>query len=78
VIIERFARQAAESRPLRAKIRAEWRIPQTAFCILFCGKFIPKSADDLDQSAHLLSETPAEEKPEGLSKRHLPLPGVVN
>ena len=69
---ERFARQAAESRPLRAKIRAEWRIPQTAFCILFCGKFIPKKRPmDLIKAAHLLSETPAEEKPERLKQAHL-------
>jgi len=39
---ERFARQAESLRPMRLEIRAEWGIPENAFCVLFCGKFIPK------------------------------------
>ncbi len=39
---ERFATQAAALRPGRDALREQWGIPQDAFCILFCGKFIPK------------------------------------
>lgn len=39
---ERFARQAWALRPMRQAIRAEWGISEDAFCVLFCGKFIPK------------------------------------
>jgi glycosyltransferase involved in cell wall biosynthesis len=39
---ERFARQAEDLRPERAKIRREWNIPENAFCLLFAGKFIAK------------------------------------
>lgn len=39
---ERFARQAAEARKRRAEIRKQWGIAEGAFCVLFCGKFIPK------------------------------------
>ena len=39
---ERFAMQAAALRPRRAALREQWGIPEDAFCILFCGKFIPK------------------------------------
>lgn len=39
---ERFARQAAEIRDSRFGIRNSWGIPDDSFCILFCGKFIPK------------------------------------
>lgn len=39
---ERFARQAEELRPERARIRREWNIPDNALCLLFAGKFIAK------------------------------------
>src|SRR6266513_4174098 len=39
---ERFAAQAAKLRGQRTEIRREWKIPEEAFCVLFCGKFISK------------------------------------
>ena len=39
---ERFARQAEALRPTRSAIRASWGIPEDAFCVMFCGKFIAK------------------------------------
>jgi glycosyltransferase involved in cell wall biosynthesis len=39
---ERFERQAAELRKSRMNIRRAWGISDEAFCILFCGKLIPK------------------------------------
>lgn len=39
---DRFARQAAEARKQRAEIRKQWGIAEDAFCVMFCGKFIPK------------------------------------
>jgi glycosyltransferase involved in cell wall biosynthesis len=39
---ERFAVQAAALRPRRAALREQWGIPEDAFCVLFCGKFITK------------------------------------
>jgi glycosyltransferase involved in cell wall biosynthesis len=39
---DRFAAQAECLKGQRAKLREEWKIPAAAFCILFCGKFIPK------------------------------------
>lgn len=38
----RFAKQADECRMQNAEIRKQWNIPEDAFCVLFCGKFIPK------------------------------------
>ena len=38
----RFAVQAAALRDRRLEIRKQWSISEDAFCILFCGKFIPK------------------------------------
>ena len=38
----RFAEQAAALRPTRAQIRADWNIPEDAFCFLSVGKFIDK------------------------------------
>jgi len=37
-----FKRQADVFIGGRASIRRSWRIPDDAFCVLFCGKFIPK------------------------------------
>ena len=39
---ERFARQARSLHPRRLELRRRWGIPEDAFCVLFCGKFIPK------------------------------------
>ena len=63
---ERFAMQAAALRPRRAAIRKQWGIPAEAFCVLFCGKFIPKKRPlDIVAAARLLLEK------EKLSRLHL-------
>jgi glycosyltransferase involved in cell wall biosynthesis len=63
---ERFAMQAAALRPLRLALRKQWGIPEDAFCILFCGKFIPKKRPlDLVAAARSLVEKGT------LSKLHL-------
>ena len=55
---ERFSRQAAALAPSRASIREAWGIPEDAFCVLFCGKFIPKKHPSaLIAAARLLRET---------------------
>jgi glycosyltransferase involved in cell wall biosynthesis len=52
---ERFATQAANMRPRRATLRKQWGIPEDAFCVLFCGKFIPKKRPlDLIAAARFL------------------------
>lgn len=38
----RFATQAAALRDERSRLRRDWGIADGAFCVLFCGKFIPK------------------------------------
>jgi glycosyltransferase involved in cell wall biosynthesis len=39
----------------RSEIRSQWKIPEDAFCVLFCGKFIPKKRPlDLIEAARLL------------------------
>jgi glycosyltransferase involved in cell wall biosynthesis len=49
---DRFTGQAKQLRPMRAAIRSEWGIAPDAFCVLFCGKFIPKKRpDDLIKAA---------------------------
>jgi len=54
---ERFAMQGAALRPRRAALREQWGIPEDAFCILFCGKFIPKKRPlDLVAAARTLIE----------------------
>jgi glycosyltransferase involved in cell wall biosynthesis len=63
---ERFAMQAAALRPRRAALRKQWGIPQDAYCVLFCGKFIPKKRPlDLVAAARTVLEKRA------LSKLHL-------
>jgi glycosyltransferase involved in cell wall biosynthesis len=63
---DRFVEQAAALRPNRAALREQWGIPQDAFCILFCGKFIPKKRPlDLVAAARSLIEKRM------LSKLHL-------
>ena len=39
---KRFSAEATVARSDRHRTRAEWRIPEDAFCFLFAGKFIPK------------------------------------
>lgn len=52
---ERFAQQADALRGQRSEIRKQWGIPEDAFCVLFCGKFIPKKRPlDLVRAAKLL------------------------
>jgi glycosyltransferase involved in cell wall biosynthesis len=52
---ERFAKQASELRVKRKELREGWGIPEGSFCILFCGKFIPKKhPHDLIKAAQLL------------------------
>ncbi len=54
---DRFARQAAELQPRRAELRRRWGIPEAAFCVLFCGKFIAKKRPmDLVGAARQLGE----------------------
>ena len=54
---ERFSRQAEALRPMRQSLRAKWGIPENAFCVLFCGKFIPKKRPmDLVKAVNLLNE----------------------
>jgi len=51
----RFAAQAAALRPSRVALRREWNIPENAFVVLFCGKFIPKKRPmDVVEAARLL------------------------
>src|SRR6266404_3288363 len=52
---ERFARQANEIRNSKLEIRKQWGIPEDAFCVLFCGKFISKKRPlDLVKAAQTL------------------------
>jgi glycosyltransferase involved in cell wall biosynthesis len=54
---DRFAMQAEAFRPRRAALREQWGIPEDAFCILFCGKFISKKRPlDLVAAARTLIE----------------------
>ena len=56
----RFAVQAAALRERRKEIRRHWGIAEDAFCVLFCGKFIPKKRPlDLVAAARLLPPAPA-------------------
>jgi glycosyltransferase involved in cell wall biosynthesis len=52
---DRFRDQAEALRGQRSEIRGQWGIPENAFCVLFCGKFIPKKRPlDLVKAARLL------------------------
>jgi glycosyltransferase involved in cell wall biosynthesis len=53
----RFATQAEGLRGHKSAIRSQWNIPEGAFVILFCGKFIPKKrpADLIAAVSRLLS-----------------------
>jgi len=53
---EWFVRRAEEVRCQRSEVRKGWGIPEDAFCVLFCGKFIPKKRPlDLVAAVRLLS-----------------------
>jgi glycosyltransferase involved in cell wall biosynthesis len=55
---ERFIRQAKEMEDGRWQIRREWGIPEGAFVVLFCGKFIPKKRPfDVIKAARLLKRS---------------------
>lgn len=58
---ERFASQAEALQARRSAIRAQWGIPEDAFCVLFCGKFLPKKRPmDLIKAAQfLITDRPA-------------------
>jgi len=63
---ERFTRQAAALRDQRLQIRREWGIADDAFCVLFCGKLIPKKRPfDLVEAARRLRST------KGIANLHL-------
>ena len=52
---DRFVLQAESIRSQRSEIRRRWSIPDHTFCVLFCGKFIPKKRPfDLVKAAQLL------------------------
>jgi glycosyltransferase involved in cell wall biosynthesis len=54
---ERFARQAVVLRPQRLQLRRQWGIADDAFCVMFCGKFVPKKRPmDLAAAAQLLRQ----------------------
>jgi glycosyltransferase involved in cell wall biosynthesis len=60
---ERFARQANQIRKSKLEIRKQWGIPEDAFCVLFCGKFISKKRPlDLIKAAQLLLRSHPEVK----------------
>ena len=60
---KRFAAEAAAASRERQGIRAEWRIPQDAFCFLFAGKFISKKRPfDLIEAARQLQRSYQERK----------------
>jgi glycosyltransferase involved in cell wall biosynthesis len=52
---DRFHGEAQQLEQARPAIRERWRIAPNAYCVLFCGKFIPKKRPhDLIQAAHKL------------------------
>ena len=52
---DRFRQQAEAIRGRRSEIRDQWGIPTDSFCVLFCGKFIPKKHPmDLVKAAQML------------------------
>lgn len=53
----RFGAQANLHRPIREEIRQQWGIPEDAFCVVFCGKFIKKKRpEDIVRAARLLKQ----------------------
>jgi glycosyltransferase involved in cell wall biosynthesis len=65
-----FFRQKAEKlKNQKAEIRKRWGIPEDAFCVLFCGKFISKKRPlDLVEAARILTAENAKNAKES-SKR---------
>ena len=60
---DRFRQQAEAIRDQRSEIRDQWKIPEDSFCVLFCGKFIPKKRPmDLVKAAQLLLQAHPELK----------------
>jgi glycosyltransferase involved in cell wall biosynthesis len=58
---EWFRQKAEIERKQKAEIRRQLNIPENAFCILFCGKFIPKKRPmDLVKAAKLLMKRSSE------------------
>ena len=57
---ERFAFQAKKIEDRRWEIRKEWQISDDAFCVVFCGKFIPKKRplDLIEAADRLLKSNP--------------------
>jgi glycosyltransferase involved in cell wall biosynthesis len=52
---ERFAKQATTLQSQRSELRRQWGIGDDAFCVLFCGKLIPKKRPkDLIKAARML------------------------
>jgi glycosyltransferase involved in cell wall biosynthesis len=50
-----FAERSKIERAKRQELRKQWAIPEKAFCVLFCGKFISKKRPlDLVEAARLL------------------------
>lgn len=56
----RFVAQAAALRGERSRLRREWAIADGAFCVLFCGKFIPKKrpGDVVAAAARMMTNSP--------------------
>jgi glycosyltransferase involved in cell wall biosynthesis len=51
---ENFRRRAEELLPQRPELRRRWNVPEDAWCVLFCGKFISKKRPlDLVAAARL-------------------------
>jgi glycosyltransferase involved in cell wall biosynthesis len=56
----RFRSQAEKSGLQRREIRKHWGIPESAFCVLFCGKFVPmKRPSDVVAAVQLLQRSAA-------------------
>jgi glycosyltransferase involved in cell wall biosynthesis len=52
---KRFVKQATEYRSRRSELRRFWAIDDDAYCVLFCGKLIPKKRPmDLVKAAQIL------------------------
>jgi glycosyltransferase involved in cell wall biosynthesis len=62
---QRFARAAHDLMPERVSIRASWGIPEQAFVVLFCAKFIAKKRplDLLEALAQLQRSAPPLPRP---------------
>lgn len=60
---DRFANQANQIRKSKLEIRKDWGIPEDAYVVLFCGKFLPKKRPlDLIKAVQLLLKAHPEMK----------------